>query len=124
ANPTSIPFGAPAGALQQGVVDGQEYPLATTHAGGFAGFQDTLTISNYSTSSMVFAFNPETGEEAGPDLQQIFNEEALASAQWHRDTVSSTNDEVLKEFIDTSAFENIVEFSDAEYAEFRSAMEP
>lgn len=124
ANPTSIPFGELAGALQQGVVDGQENPLATIKAGGFMEFQDSLTLWNYSNSAMVFAFNQETWDEAGEEVQQIMTEEAIKAATWHRQTVSEANDEILEEFKQAEAFEHIIEFDEQDYETFRAAMEP
>lgn len=124
ANPTSIPFGELAGSLQQGVVDGQENPMATIKAGGFQEFQDYLSLWNYSNSAMVFAFNKDLWEGAEPEVQKIMTEEAIKATEWHRQTVTKTNDDILKEYEQAKAFKEIVELDSEQYAAFRKALQP
>lgn len=122
ANPVSLPFGELAGSLQTGVVDGQENPLATIKAGGFASFQTHLTLWNYSNSAMVFAFNQDTWDGFGPELQAIVEEEAANAISWHRESVIKTNDEILEEFKSSNAFDEFTTLTEDELKEFRNAM--
>ncbi len=123
-NTSSMPFGELIGALETGVVSGQENPLNVIESAKLNMFQKYLTVWNYTNSSMVFAFNEDSWAKLSPEQQAIFREEAVAAAAWHREAMTAVDTEVLARFKKDKAFEDIVELDETQTAAFMKATAP
>jgi C4-dicarboxylate-binding protein DctP len=119
--PTPIAFPELYGALQQGVVDGQENPYGHILSQRFYEVQGYLTNTNHILLANVNLINKEWFDSLPEDLQQIF-EEVLDEAeafQW------ALQDEMTAEQRNQMAAElEIIDLSDDELAAFRTATEP
>jgi C4-dicarboxylate-binding protein DctP len=79
-SPTPIPFEELYGALQQGVVDGQENPLGLIHDYDFAQVQQYLTISNHKVGINFMVINDAFYQGLGPELQRVLRDGAWMAA--------------------------------------------
>jgi TRAP-type transport system periplasmic protein len=118
----SMPFGDVPGALQQGVVDGQENPLNLIDAAGLDDFQDYLTVWNYAANPIVFALTLDLWESMEPEAQQIIEESAVAAAMWHRETYPEIDERLVTEF--EGSFESLDVLTAEEQEAFRDAVTP
>lgn len=71
ASPVPIDWTETFGALQQGVVDGQENPLVQIHAAKFYEVQKYLTLTNHQWACFALVANEKFFQGLGPDLQKI-----------------------------------------------------
>ncbi len=71
ANPVPMPFTELFGALQQGIVDGQENPLLTSYQASFFEVQKYLSITNHVYSAVHLLVNKKLFDSMPADLQKI-----------------------------------------------------
>ena len=72
-------------ALRQGVVDGQENPLAVIYHYNLFEVQDHLALTRHVYNSMVHVISTETWAALTPEQQQILVEESQAAASLYRE---------------------------------------
>ena len=118
----SMPFGDVPGALQQGVVDGQENPLNLIDAAGLQEFQDYLTVWNYTANPIVFALTGSLWESLEPEAQEIIEESAIAASMWHREAYQEIDERLITEL--EAGFESVDVLTTEEQEAFREAVEP
>ncbi len=94
ANPTPMSFKEVFGALQQGVIDGQENPLAVINQGSLFEVQTYLSISNHVYSAAHFLMNKEKFDALSQDMQNILLEAAVETAKYTR-SVGKDQDKTL-----------------------------
>jgi TRAP-type C4-dicarboxylate transport system substrate-binding protein len=93
--PTS--FGELYGALQQGVVDGQENPISLIYVSKFHEVQDYMTIWNYSADSIGILTNQALWKDLSAAEQEIMTKAAAEAAAWHRQEQTAADARLLKE---------------------------
>lgn len=71
ATPTPVPFAELFQGLQQGVVDGQENPLATINANKFFELQDYLMLTSHQLIMLPFVMNEESWQALGEDQAAV-----------------------------------------------------
>lgn len=71
ANPVPMPFTELFGALQQGIVDGQENPLATIYQASLQDVQKYLSLTGHVYSAVHLLMNKPLFDSMPADLQQI-----------------------------------------------------
>jgi len=71
ATPTPVPFPELFQGLQQGVVDGQENPLATIDSNKFYELQDYLMLTSHQLIILPFVINERTWQSLGEEDRQI-----------------------------------------------------
>jgi tripartite ATP-independent transporter DctP family solute receptor len=71
ANPVPMPFTELFGALQQGIVDGQENPLLTSYQASFFEVQKYLSITNHVYSAVHLLVNKKLFDSMPADLQKV-----------------------------------------------------
>lgn len=120
-SPVPTSFGELYGALQQGVVDGQENPISLIYVSNFHEVQDHMTIWNYSADAIGILTNAELWSELSETEQQIFADAAREAAAWHREEQARANEELLAELEDEL---EVVTLSPEQIAAFRERMEP
>ena len=101
ARPLPVPFGEVYLALQQGIADGQENPIAVIRTMGFHEVQEYLSLTGHIQSSIQILINERTWNRLSPAQQHALQtvvvqlgdevhrdslaEEAELLAQWHVD---------------------------------------
>jgi tripartite ATP-independent transporter DctP family solute receptor len=74
-------------ALKQGVVDGQENPIATIYSNQMWETQKYLSILNYTYNSTHLVMNKAAFEKLSPDQQKIVLDEARKAGDLMRKTI-------------------------------------
>lgn len=85
ASPVPMPFPEVYGALQQGVIDGQENPLLTSIMMKFTEVCPYATVLNYSLAEAIKFVNIDLWQELTPAEQQIFYEAAELAIKANRE---------------------------------------
>ena len=119
ANPTPMPFPELFGALEQGIVDGQENPMATIYQGSLHEVQDYISISNHIYSPVHLLFNKALFDSMPADLQDVLVEAGREVAQYTRDLGAQNDDELIAVFEEAG-----VEVNEVDVAAFQAASEP
>ncbi|WP_080874070.1 TRAP transporter substrate-binding protein [Oceanobacillus timonensis] len=128
ANPTPMSFGEVYMGLQQGTIDAQENPVANTYANKLNEVQDYLIMTGHQYTPLPVAIGDEFWQSLTPEEQDIIEESAVETAQYHRDLLRENEAKMIEELEeqgmtvienpDTEAFE---EAGEAVYEQFRNA---
>ncbi|MCG5102202.1 TRAP transporter substrate-binding protein [Oceanobacillus alkalisoli] len=97
ANPTPMSFGELYMGLQQGTVDAQENPVANTYASKFNEVQDYLILSGHQYMPLPVAISEEFWQGLTEEEQQIIQESAEETAQFHRDLLKENETKMIEE---------------------------
>lgn len=98
ANPVPMPFTELFGALQQGVVDGQENPLLTTYQASFFEVQKYLSITNHVYSPVHLLVNKKLFDSMPADLQKIMLDAGREVAAFTRKLGEEGDGSLVEEF--------------------------
>ena len=82
---TKIAFNELYNAMKQGVVDGQENPLAVIYHFKLYEVQKHLALTRHVYNSMVHVMSKKTYDKLTPEQQKIIREESKKAGQWFRD---------------------------------------
>lgn len=121
ANPVPTSFGELYGALQQGVVDGQENPISLIYATKFHEVQKYMTIWNYSADAIGILINKKLWDSLSAREQAIMVAAAKDAAAWHRTAQSEADVKALAAMGSNLA---VTKLSPAQIAVFRKAVQP
>ncbi len=111
ASPVPISFSELYLALSQGVVDGQENPLANIHSARFAEVQGYLTLSGHVYGALPLAVASSTWEDLSEDHRAAIMAAAEAARDFHRQRVQELEAELLAELEEAGMEVNAVEDS-------------
>ena len=124
--PKALPFNEVFSALQQGVVDAQENPIALILSNGYAAVQKYLTLTRHIYTPMPLLASEEVWNTIAPADQQIIREAARHSVEVNRAETDRLEKEGLAMLekagmrvtptIDRAAFEAAVAPAYVEYA--------
>lgn len=122
ANASPFAFGEMYSALQQGVYDSMEGPIALLYTSNIQEVQDYMTLSNHIYMPTALLMNNEFFEGLPEDLQEIVQD----AAHMYRDEQRQLAQEQDEEWIETLEDEGmeINELSDESLEEFRERAEP
>ncbi|WP_068319070.1 DctP family TRAP transporter solute-binding subunit [Polycladidibacter hongkongensis] len=84
ANPQMLPIAELYTALETGVVDAQEHPIAVTHSFRFDEVQDYLSLSEHSYSSLFISMNLNKFNSLTPEQQKVVEEAAQHATDYQR----------------------------------------
>lgn len=84
-------------ALQQGLFDGQENPVANIYANHFDQVQPYLTMVNYQYQPKNMIFSKSLWEELPEDLRDILSQAAREFGDEHRAAVADSEAQMLQE---------------------------
>ncbi|MCB9957428.1 MAG: TRAP transporter substrate-binding protein [Rhodospirillaceae bacterium] len=107
-------------ALRQGVVDGQENPLAVIYHFNLFEVQPYLAMTRHVYNSMVHVINLDAWNQLTPEQQQILREESVRAAQMFREA----NLEAEADLIDRLQSEGGMQVTYPDPAAFRAVMQP
>jgi tripartite ATP-independent transporter DctP family solute receptor len=94
ANPVAMPFTEVFGALQQGIIDGQENPLATIYQASIHEVQKYLSLTGHVYSAVHLLMNKKLFDSLSPDLQKILVDAGKETAAFTRN-LGAEADKVL-----------------------------
>ena len=92
ANATKIAFPELYMALSQGVVDGEENPIAVITHNKFYEVQKHLALTRHAYNSMVHVISAKTWARLTPEQQTIIREESKAAGAMMRKTIAAEED--------------------------------
>ena len=95
-NVTKIAFPELFMAMKQGVVDGQENPLAVIYFNKYYEAQKYLAITNHVYNSMVHVISKKTWDKLTPDQQKIIKEESKLAGETMRKQIQSEEKDLIK----------------------------
>jgi TRAP-type C4-dicarboxylate transport system substrate-binding protein len=84
-------------ALQTGVIDGQENPVAIVHSTKLNEVQKYLTLSGHFYSPAMLTMGLRRFRELAPDLQRVLLEAAAAAAAFERTAIRENEARQLAE---------------------------
>lgn len=84
ANPVAMPFTEVFGALQQGIIDGQENPLATIYQGSLYEVQKYLSLTSHVYSAVHLLMNKKLYDSLPADLQKLLVDSGKETAKFTR----------------------------------------
>ena len=124
ANPTPMPLSEVFVALQTGVMDGQENPLAQIVSSKFHEVQPYLSLTGHVYSPAYVTVSAARWGRLPEDVRQILEETARETQAYVYDTAERMETQFLQEMVDANVavnepdFASFVEASEAVYAEF------
>lgn len=107
AKPTPMAFGEVFTSLQQGVIDGQENPLAMIKTGAFSEVQKYVNVTEHLRAWVYIVIGEQKFQSLPEDLQQIVLE-AAAEMQEYEHELFLEEEEALKAELQESGMEFIV----------------
>ncbi|WP_077601721.1 TRAP transporter substrate-binding protein [Oceanobacillus sojae] len=119
-NPTPMSFGEVYMGLQQGTIDAQENPVANTYANKLNEVQDYLILTGHQYSPLPVAIGEEFWQSLTPEEQQIIEESASETAQFHRDLLQENEAKMIEDLKEQGM--TVIEDPDVEA--FKEAGEP
>ena len=106
-------------ALKQGVVDGQENPLAVIYHFKLYEVQKNLALTRHVYNSMVHVMSKGTWDKLTEEQQKIIKEESKKAGQWFRDTMVKEEAGLVDKLKEVG-----MEITEPDIAKFREAMGP
>jgi TRAP-type transport system periplasmic protein len=119
ANPVPMPFTEVFGALQQGIIDGQENPLATIYQGSLHEVQDYLSLTGHVYSAVHLLMNKPLFDSMPADLQEILVDAGKEVAVYTRELGAENDQELADVMAETG-----VEVNEADVQAFVEASKP
>ena len=95
ANPTPLPLSEVFIALQTGVIDGQENPLAQTWASKFQEVQEYLSLTQHVYTPAYLIVSPSKWNALPDEVRQVLEEEARATQSFVHETAARLESELL-----------------------------
>jgi TRAP-type transport system periplasmic protein len=99
ATPAMVEFEQLIRAIRQGLIDGQENPLAVIHALGLQHAQKYLSLLNYTYGTLVHIVKTSSLKSLAPEHREIIREESQNAARLMRQQVRLHETEQLAEFV-------------------------
>jgi tripartite ATP-independent transporter DctP family solute receptor len=84
-------------ALKQGVVDGQENPIAVIYANKLYETQKYLAMTGHNYNCMVHVISKKVWDKLTPKQRKIIKEESVKAGNWMRKTVRNDEADQIKQ---------------------------
>lgn len=98
ANVTPVAWGELFGALQSGIVNAQENPLANIDQAGLYSVQTHLMQTEHQYTNYFMYFNENWWKNLSEDQQKIINEAIDEGFAWHNEQVNAEDEKFLESF--------------------------
>ncbi|EYD70426.1 DctP family TRAP transporter solute-binding subunit [Limimaricola hongkongensis] len=95
AEPAPLSFGELYSALQQGVFDAQENPLAIIHSSSFYEVQEYVSLSEHIWGAATLTMSQSVWDRISPEDQAIVSEAASSWGEKQREMVAAANDALI-----------------------------
>lgn len=119
AAPTPISFGELFSALQTGIVDGQENPLAQIWTSKFTEVQKCLSLTGHISQGMVVAIQKKTWEDLSPEAQNVLTQAAYDAGDFLRQTLVDDDSDLLEKIKESG-----MQVTEVDRSLFRERMQP
>ncbi len=119
AKPTPMAFSEVFTSLQQGVIDGQENPLAMIKSGGFYEVQEYVNVTEHLRGWVYIAIGEEKFQSLPADLQQVVLDAGLSAQEYEHELFLAEEKALEQEMKD-----NGMEFITVDQSLFSSAAIP
>jgi TRAP-type C4-dicarboxylate transport system substrate-binding protein len=106
-------------ALKQGVVDGQENPIAVIYANQLYESQKYLTMTGHNYNTMVHVISKKVWDKITPAQQKIIKEESAKAGNWMRKAVRDAEADQIDKLKKLG-----VEITLPDKAQFKKLMKP
>lgn len=120
ANPTPMAFSEVFTAVQQGVIDGLELPVASAYTGSYYEACDYYNLTGHFYNGFALSCSATFWEGLSPELQEVFSTAALEAGQEQREWLKEASDVMLNEMEEAGC--EIVR--DVDVAAFQEAVQP
>lgn len=132
ANPTAMAFTEVYNGLQQGVVEGQENPLANIYSMRFHEVQKYMTRTSHVYHTYAAVMNKAAWESLPEDLQKVVQDAFDVARDYARELTQQDEENILKEIKDQIEIieltpegrEAFIEASKPVYAQFEKRVTP
>src|SRR5690606_1776537 len=132
ANPTAMAFTEVYNGLQQGVVEGQENPLANIYSMKFYEVQKYMTRTSHVYHTYAAVMNKAAWESLPEDLQKVVQDAFDVARDYARELTQQDEENILKEIKDQIEIieltpegrEAFIEASKPVYAQFEKRVTP
>ncbi|WPY94594.1 TRAP transporter substrate-binding protein [Limimaricola variabilis] len=121
ANPTAMAYVEVYNGLQQGVVEGQENPLANIASMKFYEVQDYMTLTNHAYHTYAAVMNLQAWNSLPDDLKTVVEEAMITGRDAAREFTVQDEARILEDIADEIA---IIELSEEGRAAFIEASQP
>jgi tripartite ATP-independent transporter DctP family solute receptor len=105
--------------LSQGVVDGEENPIATIHSAKFYEVQKYLSLTSHMYQAMFHVVNAGTWRKLTPEQQTIIREESAAAGKLTRDLLLAEENGLIEDLKKKG-----MQVAKPDLAPFKAAMGP
>ncbi|MET3507350.1 DctP family TRAP transporter solute-binding subunit [Halalkalibacter oceani] len=122
ANPTPMPWSELFTAMQQGVVDGQQNPIANIHSAKFYEVQDYLTITNHHYGPSIFLVSEIFWGKLSEEEQQLVDKAIKSGNEEAKRVMREQNAAQLQEVEESGVV--ITELDDSEFDRMRELTQP
>lgn len=119
AEPAPLSFGELYSALQQGLFDAQENPLAIIYSASFFEVQKYVSLSEHIWGAATLTMSKSVWDKIFPEDQTIVTEAATSWGLKQRDMVAAANDKLIAQLEAEG-----MQFNEVDKAAFIEAVEP
>mgnify|MGYP001075586276 CR=1 FL=1 len=119
AEPAPLSFGELYSALQQGLFDAQENPLAIIYSASFFEVQKYVSLSEHIWGAATLTISNSVWDKISAEDQAIVMEAATSWGLKQRDMVAAANDQLIAQLE-----EKAMKFNEVDKAAFIAAVEP
>jgi tripartite ATP-independent transporter DctP family solute receptor len=106
-------------ALKQGVVDGQENPVAVIYANQLYESQKHLAMTGHNYNTMVHVISKKVWDKLTPEQQKIMKEESAKAGSWMRKAVRDAEADQIEKLRQVG-----VQVTHPDKAKFKALMKP
>ncbi len=132
ANPTAMAYTEVYNGLQQGVVEGQENPLANIDSMKFYEVQDYMTLTGHAYHTYAAIMNKQAWDGLPDDLKQVVKDAMIVGRDAAREFTIEDEGRILEEIADQIEIQELseegraafIEASQQIYDEFRPLVTP
>lgn len=122
ANPTPMPWSELFTALQQGVVDGQQNPIANIYSAKFYEVQDYLTLTNHLYGPSIFLVSEIFWNKLSEEDQALVEKAIKAGNDEAKRIMRGENEKQLQEMEDYGL--TVTELDESELEKMQDAVQP
>ncbi|HLR34433.1 MAG TPA: TRAP transporter substrate-binding protein [Tissierellales bacterium] len=112
ADPTVVSFGELYSALQTGVVDGAEQPIANYKSNAFQEVAPNLILNGHTLGAVQVVITDEAWDSLTEEQQDILMEAGEYASELNREVSEKDEEEILQELIDEGV--NVIDVEDIE----------
>ena len=119
-NPTPMAFSEVFTAVQQGVIDGLEIPVASIYSGSYYEACKYVNLTGHFYNAITMSCSKMFWESLSPELQEIFTQAAIEAGQEEREWLAGMEENMLADMEEAGCTVN----RDVDQAAFAEAAEP